>query len=87
MRFKIVLVTMLLLTVVYSGFAYNAFVWDHENISHFPDPETGESVGSEYAISQTLAAIGIDYEMGNDLPATLDQYDVVFVLLGTFCFS
>lgn len=87
MRFKIVLATMLLLTVVYSGYAYNAFVWDHENISHFPDPESGESVGSDFAISQTLAAIGIDYDMDNALPDALDEYDVVFVLLGTFCFS
>jgi len=87
MRFKIGLAIALLLTLVYSGFAFNAFVWDHENISHFPDPENGTSVGSDYAISQNLSAIGIDYDMADDLPTALGEYDVVFVLLGTFCFS
>ncbi|MBN2460626.1 MAG: hypothetical protein JXB60_03380 [Candidatus Cloacimonetes bacterium] len=64
------------------------YVWDHENNSFsFPDPDTGEYIDGTLAISSLLTEIGVDFERGFDLPANPVDYDIILVMLGSFCES
>jgi len=63
--------------------AANVLVADYDGGLEFTDPDGGDLVGSEYAVTEALDANGQDYDLVTDI-GDLDGYDIVFVLLGTF---
>jgi hypothetical protein len=64
--------------------AAEVLVADYDGDMEFTDPDSGDPVGSEHAVTEALAANGQGYDLVNDIPDDLDGYDIVFVLLGTF---
>lgn len=62
-------------------------VWDYDNGSTYPDPETGNQVGCEYGIKQALDANGMSYTSTYFLPTDISGYDIVFAVLGLYCVS
>jgi len=64
--------------------AAEVLVADYDGDMEFSDPDDGQLVGSEYAVTEALDANGRDYDLVTDIPDDLAGYDIVFVLLGTF---
>ena len=64
--------------------AANVLVADYDGGLEFTDPDGGNLVGSEYAVTEALDANGQDYDLVTDIPDDPAGYDIVFVLLGTF---
>ena len=86
MKLRFTVFIMMLLVSAIS--AQNVFIWDNENPTfYFPDPETGYSVSGDEPITALLESFEIPFDYGNILPSDLSQYDLVFVLLGSFCES
>ena len=78
----------ILVSIIFSLFAQEVYIWDNENPSfYFPDPETGYSVSGSDAIISLLDASSISYNYGTALPTDLSQYNLIFILLGSFCES
>jgi hypothetical protein len=68
--------------------AQSVFIWDNENPTfYFPDPETGYSVSGDEPITALLQTFEIPFDYGNILPSDLSQYELIFILLGSFCES
>ena len=63
----------------------NVLIWDHDNDSHYTDPDDGQLRGSEYGLQQALSANNVTYTTLSFLPSDLSNYDIVFVALGIYC--
>lgn len=83
-----VIIILLLLLVVGNISAQTVFVWNNEIAAfHFTDPESGNQVGGEQGITQTLEVNNVNYLLDDVLPADLNSYDAVIVLCGSWCVS
>ncbi len=67
--------------------AQNVLVWDNDNGSDYSDPDNGVTRSCEYGIVQALSANNINYTTLSYLPSYLDNYDIIFVVLGVYCRS
>jgi len=66
----------------------DVFIWHNENPTfYFFDPEDHILVGGDYAIRKALDSLDVQYTQSSILPEDLSDYEVVFVLLGSFCQS
>lgn len=64
---------------------FNIFVWDNDNNSDYTDPNSGQNHNCEYSITESLDAIGLEYDQRSSLPADLIHYDIVMIELGLYC--
>lgn len=60
------------------------FLWNFDPQDVFNDPEVGGNIDCSYWIEQALLANGYTCTIDNELPASLDSYDIIFVTLGWF---
>lgn len=63
-----------------SGYA-EILVWDNDNGKTFTNPEGGGYVGCEYGIVKALEAHGHTAVVQPYLPASLGDYQAVFIVL------
>ncbi|MCK5343262.1 MAG: hypothetical protein KAR20_07650 [Candidatus Heimdallarchaeota archaeon] len=63
----------------------NVLILDNDNDSYYFPPETGNYIGCEGGIVETLELNGIGSTVVTSLPANLSAYDIVFVELGLWC--
>ena len=63
----------------------NILILDSDNDSYYFPPETGNYIGCEGGIVETLELNGIGSTVVTALPANLLTYDIVFVELGLWC--
>ena len=75
---------LILVSVPILAMAANVFIWNFDPLDIFYDGQLGDSVDAAYWLEQTLASNGHTYSTANNLPSTLETYDVVFVTLGWF---
>lgn len=73
-----------LLLIPFIAHAAHVYVWNYDPLDRFYEPAVGDSVDCTYWVEQTLAGDGHTYVTGTTLPANLNPYDAVFVLLGWF---
>jgi len=67
---------------------FNVLVWDNDNgIATVVDPEKGDLIEPDMALTRSLGAAGIAYTQENYLPDDLEQYDMIFCTLGDYCLS
>jgi len=67
---------------------YDVLIWDNDNdIATIWDPELGDLVGAEAGIVRALQDAGIDFILNNLLPGNLDDYEMIFCTMGTWCGS
>jgi len=64
---------------------YEILVYDRDLGDTFTDPDGGGTVGCEFAIENALADNGYSYTTYTFLPASLDPYDAIFVVMGVYC--
>ncbi|HIE05505.1 MAG TPA: hypothetical protein EYP58_01760 [bacterium (Candidatus Stahlbacteria)] len=62
----------------------DVFIWNFDPDDVFYDSAIGGSVDCAYWIEQTLADYGYSFVTGNELPADIDSFDLIFVTLGYF---
>jgi hypothetical protein len=86
MKQKIMLLSALLFITVFLS-ATSIFIWDNDNDGTFPNPDNGQTIGTEFAIQKALEDNGFQYEINNSLPADLANYDMIFIALGKYCFG
>ncbi len=70
---------------VNSSTQLNVLILDSDNDSYYFPPETGNYIGCEGGIVETLELNGIGSTIVTSLPANLSTYDIVFVELGLWC--
>jgi hypothetical protein len=67
--------------------AISIFIWDNDNAGTFSNPDTGQTVGTEFPIQKALEDNGLQYEINTLLPVDLSGYDMLFIALGKYCFG
>jgi hypothetical protein len=68
--------------------AYSMLVWDNDNgIATITCPDQGDHVRPTVVLTRALDNAGIGYQLVNSLPASLNEYDVIFISHGNFCLS
>ena len=67
------------------AFSQSIFVWDKDHNKLFPDPEGGGNVDATYGVTKALTANGFSFTKSITLPADLSPYDIIFVVMGTYC--
>lgn len=66
----------------------NIFLWDKDNdIATIEDPETYQVIQPDEALTRVMDSVGIIYEKSTILPAFVEDYDVIFVTTGPYCYS
>ena len=86
MRFKIfLLLAACVCFIAASAFPQSILVWDKDHNKLFPDPEGGGNVDATYGVTKALAANGYLFTTTSTLPSDLGPYDIVFIVMGTYC--
>jgi hypothetical protein len=67
------------------AFSQTIYIWDKDHNKLFSDPEGGGQVDASYGIKKALDNNGYTYTFGTTLPTDLSPYDVIFVVMGTYC--
>ncbi len=65
-----------------SGTCARIFVWNFDPFDKFYETAINDSVDCAYWLGQALAANGRTYQIGTSLPASLANYDIIFITLG-----
>ncbi len=65
--------------------AQSILVWDKDHNKKFNDPEGGGQVDATYGITKALTANGYTFTTTTTLPGNLSPYNVIFVIMGTYC--
>lgn len=60
-------------------------LWDNDNNSDYIDPESGAFFQCEDGLENALTANDVDFDLVNELPPNLKNYNVVFAELGLYC--
>jgi hypothetical protein len=60
-------------------------VWDYDNGSEYTSPDNNATLHCEHSIIDPLDANGVNYQLVDELPAVLRNYNTVFVALGLYC--
>ncbi len=67
------------------AFSQSIFVWDKDHNLKFTDPEGAGQVDATYGVSKALTDNGFTHTTGTSLPFDLSSYDIIFVVMGTYC--
>jgi len=79
------LVMGLILCIAPLAFSQSILVWDKDHDKTIPDPETGVYVDATYGVTKALGDCGYAYTTVKVLPSDLSSYDILFVVMGTYC--
>jgi len=60
-------------------------VWDKDHNLTFQDPEGGGQVDATYGVTKALTANGYTFTKVTTLPADLSPYNILFVIMGSYC--
>lgn len=82
MKWFVVLMMACLFTIPAS--AQSVFLWDADDGDQLTDPLGEGTIGSQYALSRALDALGFSPTVSTSLPTTLSGYDMVFVATGWY---
>lgn len=67
------------------GLSQEIYVWDKDHDLKFTDPEGGGQVDATYGVKKALDACGLPYTFGTTIPSDLSIYDILFVVMGSYC--
>ncbi len=67
---------------------FNILVWENDNnIPTIMDPELGDEIRPPVGVKRALRAAGFDYDTAYLLPDSISGYDVIFGIMGCYCFT
>jgi len=67
---------------------YNVLFWDNDNgIASVVNPENGMMEQPHQGLHKALQVAGISVDFVNDLPANLEEYNIVITTMGCYCLS
>ncbi len=86
MRTRSVLLTLTLCLAVPAALqAANVCVWNYDSLDRFYDPAVGDSVNCAYHVEKALTDLGHTVTVSEStLPASLEEFDAVFCLMGWY---
>ncbi len=67
------------------GLSQSIYIWDKDHNKLFADPEGGGNVDATYGVKKALDELGYAYTFGATLPSDISGYDVIFVVMGSYC--
>jgi len=82
---KVPAILVLLLWSVFPLYGQNIYIYDRDLGDTYPDPVTSQPVGCEEAIRIALDQNGFSYDIATTLPADLNPYDLLFIVMGSYC--
>lgn len=63
-------------------------VWDYDNnIESIIDPDKGDLIQPSDGLEIVLGFAGLEYELVNELPDYLDDYEIIISTMGCYCLS
>ncbi len=86
MKFRMLSV-LILFVINITLFSTSIYIWDNDNGGDFYNPDSGEIIGTEFALQKAIEENGKQYEIGWVLPDDLLSYDILFIPLGKYCFG
>ena len=84
---RVAILTAILLAVSVVSLSAEILIWDNDNYATIYDPEGAGIVGCEYAIHKGLNNMSLPYTTLSYLPTNLNDYDMLFITLGHWCFG
>lgn len=86
MRVTIILPIIGLLAIVaMPASSQSIIVWDRDHDQMIADPEGAGYVDATYGITNALDDLGYAYDVTVELEPDLSGYDVLFLIMGTYC--
>ncbi len=67
------------------AFSQSILVWDKDHDKLIPDPEGTGDVDATYGVTKALDDCGYTYTKVTQLPADLGRYEIIFLVMGTYC--
>ncbi|MHC4941459.1 MAG: hypothetical protein ACYTG7_00415 [Planctomycetota bacterium] len=67
------------------AYSQNILVWDKDHDLKFQDPEGAGSVTALYGTTKALDDNGYTYNVSKTLPSDLTPYDILMIVMGTYC--
>nr|NQU90102.1 hypothetical protein [Bacteroidota bacterium] len=65
---------------------YQVLLWDFDNgIETIQNPETGQLEQPDVSLKKALDDAGITYNPVFNLPASIDEYDIIVITMGCYC--
>jgi hypothetical protein len=62
--------------------------WDYDNgIESLVDPEKGDLIQPSHGLEMVLEYAGLEYDLVNELPEYLDDYEIIISTMGCYCLS
>jgi len=65
--------------------AQDILVWDKDHNLLFPDPEGAGNKTATYGVTKALDDLGYAYDLTSTPPTDLSNYNILFVVMGTYC--
>lgn len=84
---RIAVLASILLAVSAMSLSAEILLWDNDNYSTIYDPEGAGVVGCEYALEKAFNNMTLSYTTLSYLPTNLNDYDMLFITLGHWCFG
>ena len=84
---RIVALAAMLMIVSSVSLSAEILLLDNDNYSTIDNPEGAGYVGCEYALIKAFNNMSLSYSTFSYLPTNLDDYDMLFITLGHWCFG
>jgi len=84
---RIVALALMLIALSTMSLSAEILLWDNDNYSTINDLEGAGYVGCEYSLEKAFNNMSLSYTTLSYLPTNLDDYDMLFITLGHWCFD
>ena len=85
MRRTILLAVGLMLCFSLPAFSQSVLILDKDHNKTFVDPEGAGFVDATYGVKKALDECGYTYKVMYSFPSDLGPYDIIFLVMGTYC--
>ena len=79
------MILLLVMLISSTTFGYDIFVWQHDNRLRVNDTVLNASLTATQAVTRTLDELEVEYDISQQLPDDLLEYEVVIVCLSFYC--
>jgi len=84
-RITVALVAGLIFLLAPVAFSQDILVWDKDHGKLFQDPEGAGLVDASYGVTKALTDCGYTFDVTTSPNPNLGAYDILFLIMGTYC--